>query len=236
MCKKTRFGLEKKLQFKNRRNDLYLAVFLVSAVFLLNRTVQYREGRKEYRELRELQAGFFLELSERTKARSVSETPEWTAADVLAAQNPDYAFWLTIPGTEIDYPVVSCTIPGYYLNHTFSGKETPCGSIFFQEQEGAFPWDNLVLYGHNMKDGSMFADLKNYIDKEFYVNHPDIWIYRNEEWLHYAIYSCMIIKEDDKQYYEKQVREVADSIITLSTCYGSRKRVIVQAVLLCYTE
>ena len=139
----------------------------------------------------------------------------------------------------------------YYLNHTFSGKENPCGSIFCGE--GA---ENLIIYGHNMKDGSMFGDLKQYINEDYFREHRYIMIYCQGDWQRYMIFSCYIIREEEVGVYqsyfnsEEEKRtylnnierkslyltgkqpEITDSIITLSTCMGKGKRVIVQAVLL----
>lgn len=120
--------------------------------------------------------------------------------------------------------------------------------------------ENQIIYGHNMKDGSMFADLKQYRSEAYFQNHRSIWIYRQGDWQQYVIFSCYtareeemgiyqshFISEEEKQTYLKSVEskslyttgsqpEITDSLITLSTCLGKGKRVIVHAVLLCYTE
>ena len=132
---------------------LLLAGFLLSVFCLVIRFADYASGRKEYRQLQEQLEAFADSLSNQTEEwnwnREEEDEDEWTR--LMTSRNPDYVFWLWIPGTNISYPVVKNTIPGYYLNHTFSGKENPCGSIFCGE--GA---ENLIIYGHNMKDGSMF--------------------------------------------------------------------------------
>lgn len=233
---------------------LLLAGFLLSVFCLVIRFADYASGRKEYRQLQEQLEAFADSLSNQTEEwnwnrEEEEEEDEWTR--LMISRNPDYVFWLWISGTNISYPVVKNTIPGYYLNHTFSGKENPCGSIFCGE--GA---ENLIIYGHNMKDGSMFGDLKQYVNEDYFREHRYIMIYCQGDWQRYMIFSCYIIREEEVGVYqsyfnnEEEKRtylnnierkslyltgrqpEITDSIITLSTCMGKGKRVIVQAVLL----
>ena len=234
---------------------LLLTGFGLSAFCLTTRLTSYETGREEYRQLQEqfeLAAGSTTDDAAAPKANMEKEE-KWTR--MMTSRNPDYVFWIWIPGTNINYPTVKNTIPGYYLNHTFSGEENPCGTIFCLEEA-----ENQIIYGHNMKDGSMFADLKQYRSEAYFQNHRSIWIYRQEEWQQYMIFSCYtareeetwiyqshFISEEEKQTYLKSVEsktlyttgsqpEITDSLITLSTCLGKGKRVIVHAVLLCYTE
>ena len=86
----------------------------------------------------------------------------------LQAEYPDIQGWISIPGTCVDYPVLqsSADEPEYYLRRTYKGEHRTAGSIFFQ-------WDcspesrNLVVYGHNMSDGTMFAVLQKMADEAF---------------------------------------------------------------------
>lgn len=91
----------------------------------------------------------------------------------LYAQNPDMAGWLTIEGTRINYPVMHTPgRPDYYLERDFSGKYNPWGCIYAREEcDLDAPSDNIILYGHNMKDGSMFAGLNPYTDREYWQEH-----------------------------------------------------------------
>lgn len=237
---------------------------LVSFLYLAASAERYQAARNEYRQL----AGDFcnsLEGKELCRSNEdLSDLSDLSDQDdpavVLRRRNPDYAFWLTIPGTHVNYPVVKSVKEGYYLNHTFEGEENPGGCLFVPADEEPLTSDNTIVYGHNMKDGSMFADLKRYIRKEYYEKYPDLWIYGEGGWNHYEIFACMIRPEEDdtvyrscffdcdekREYlkavcdasiYETDIRpDCGDQLLTLSTCYGSGKRVIVQAVLLCYTE
>lgn len=96
--------------------------------------------------------------------------PEYQAVYEL---NNDLVGWITVPDTKIDYPVVqSIDNPNYYLDHNFQKKWSAWGCIYVREQCDVFtPSDNVVLYGHHMKDGSMFAQLDKYKKKAFWEEH-----------------------------------------------------------------
>ena len=85
--------------------------------------------------------------------------------------------WILIEDTNIDYPVMQTpTDPTYYLKHDFEKNYTDYGCPFMQADCDALaPSDNLILYGHNMKDGSMFADLAKYRSKDFWQSHKTVW-------------------------------------------------------------
>lgn len=91
----------------------------------------------------------------------------------LYAINPDIVGWISIAGTDIDYPVVQRKgQTDYYLYRDFYGKQVARGCIYADEECDVFaPSDNVVLYGHMMKDGSMFADLANYTSKKYWQEH-----------------------------------------------------------------
>ncbi len=96
--------------------------------------------------------------------------PEYQA---LHAMNNHMVGWITIPDTKIDYPVVqSPESPDYYLNHDFSKKWSSAGCIYAREECDIFaPSDNITLYGHHMKNGSMFAQLDKFKKKSFWQDH-----------------------------------------------------------------
>ena len=85
--------------------------------------------------------------------------------------------WILIEDTNIDYPVMQTpTDPNYYLKHNFEKNYTDYGCPFMQADCDALrPSDNLIIYGHNMKDGSMFADLAKYGSKDFWQAHKTVW-------------------------------------------------------------
>lgn len=86
--------------------------------------------------------------------------------------------WILIEDTNIDYPVMQTPAdPNYYLKHDFEKNHTDYGCPFMQADCNVLcPSDNLIIYGHNMKDGSMFADLAKYRSKDFWQNHKTVWL------------------------------------------------------------
>ena len=94
----------------------------------------------------------------------------------LYLENSDMVGWIQIEGTGIDYPVMQTPAdPTYYLKHNFEKNYTDYGCPFMQADcDAQAPSDNLIIYGHNMKDGSMFADLAKYRSKDFWQTHKTV--------------------------------------------------------------
>jgi sortase B len=91
----------------------------------------------------------------------------------LYAMNPDLGGWLYIEGTKINYPVMHTPgRPDYYLRRNFNGESSSWGCLYAREEcDLEEPSDNVTIYGHHMKDGSMFAGLSSYTSREFWENH-----------------------------------------------------------------
>ncbi|NCC77485.1 MAG: class B sortase, partial [Clostridia bacterium] len=86
----------------------------------------------------------------------------------VRAQNPDAVAWLTIPGTRIDDPVVCGTDNDFYLKHDYLGNKDIAGAIYQDfRNAGSFSGRHSILYGHNMKDGSMFHNLRYFKEEDF---------------------------------------------------------------------
>lgn len=180
-----------------------------------------------------------------------------------AETNKDIYAWIYIPDTNIDYPVLQHpTDDAHYLNHNLDGSKGYPGCIFTERQNAKdFSDFNTVLYGHNMKNGTMFQNLHKYEDESFLEGHQYVYVYLPDQTLKYQIFAAYAY--DDRHllysfdYNSDRVREGylndifsmkslsavidqdvqtdADSrIITLSTCIGgqSSNRFLVQAVLL----
>ncbi|MBP5266049.1 MAG: class B sortase [Lachnospiraceae bacterium] len=101
---------------------------------------------------------------------SLSVLPEY---EEFLAQNPDLVGWLTIQGTSVDYPVVQKTDDNeYYLDHSFDGTENSAGTIYVDYRSDIVnPTTNTMVYGHNMKNGTMFGSLKNYLQEDFFKEY-----------------------------------------------------------------
>ncbi|MCZ0704646.1 SrtB family sortase [Natronobacillus azotifigens] len=86
----------------------------------------------------------------------------------LVGINKDYVGWINIEDTTVDYPVVKTGDNEFYLSHNFYKQEDFAGAIFMDYRNSMDKLDkNLILYGHNMKDGSMFGSLKNYLEEDY---------------------------------------------------------------------
>ena len=93
----------------------------------------------------------------------------------LKKQNNDIVGWLEIPNTKINYPVLQTTDNEYYMTHTYKKEYSSDGSIFLdKDYDWDIPSSNLLIYGHNNKNGNMFQDLLKYEDENYYKEHPTI--------------------------------------------------------------
>lgn len=128
--------------------------------------------------------------------------------DILYSMYPDLAGWLKVDGTPIDYPVMQDrTGEEYYLTHNFEGKDDNKGNPFISADASIEPMDqNIVIYGHNVRDGSQFGDLDYYLDKKFYEKHPVITfdtIYETGTYQIVAVVKTHVKQEDEAgfRYY-----------------------------------
>lgn len=97
--------------------------------------------------------------------------------DALQQENPDVVGWIYCPDTPVNYPVMQGETNDTYLHTMLDGTYNPSGSIFMDYRcDGDFLNFNTILYGHNMKDGSMFAMLKEYADEAYFEAHPVMYL------------------------------------------------------------
>lgn len=156
--------------------------------------------------------------------------------DYLKFINEDIIGWIEIEGTEINYPILKDNDSLYYLKHNYLKKYNSNGSIFTLDINPFEDYETL-LYGHNMKNGTMFSILGKYLDKDFLNSHQNIKIYtpnKNYEGVIFSAYSIGIGTEknnisnlcfDEKiEYYKNssQIKvdnvEITNKIVKLSTC------------------
>ncbi len=181
----------------------------------------------------------------------------------VKAENEDVCGWMKLDGTVIDYPILrsDTDMPeDFYLDHDIYGKKNRAGSIYIQRFNNVKLTDkNTVIYGHNMLNGTMFAALKKFRNKQFFDEHDTITIYTPGHIYTYKIFSAFLYddrhilnsfymgnSEGHAAFIEdclnpptlvKNVREditvtEEDKIITLSTCTSvDSERYLVAAVL-----
>jgi SrtB family sortase len=183
---------------------LFVIVGAIAAANIVIAQIGYAASQKEYEELRRyapptsgaaVTASPSSGIDEAGSAAILGPATEPEPLPNLSAINPDYIGWIRIAGTEIDYPVARGADNGEYLSTTFSGKKNASGAIFM-DSRCADGFDGFaLLYGHNMKDGSMFAGLNRYRESGYREEHPEItMITANGEILTYSIFA---VKETD---------------------------------------
>lgn len=177
--------------------------------------------------------------------------------------NMDLYAWIRIPDTQIDYPIAQKEgDDGYYLHHDMYGESRFAGCIYTEDCNSKdFTDPNTVIYGHNMKNGSMFNGLHQFADSRFFEEHPYIYIYTPEHVLAYKVFAAYTYDDrhimnsfdfTDKEVFEQYLDDIIhvramdanlredvpvtsdDRIITLETCVGgnSDARYLVQGVLI----
>ena len=182
----------------------------------------------------------------------------------LQGINSELYAWIRIEDTNIDYPIAQREGDHeFYLHHDMYGTERYAGSIYTEDYNSKdFLNPVTVIYGHNMKNGSMFHDLRKYEDKTFFKEHPYVYIYTPDAVRKYEVFAAYTYDDrhllttynfSDNAVYTQYLEDVQrgmtmsanlrddiwvsgeDRIITLSTCVGSGdtgQRFLVQAVLI----
>ena len=146
----------------------------------------------------------------------------------LQSMNSDVIAWITVYDTPIDYPVVQGTDNEYYLKHTFKKTEHVAGSIFLDKDNSQdFSNRKSILYGHNMKDGSMFQGLHKYESESYLQEHNKVYLYLPDgETLTYTVIKCGYVKADSDTFWLGEPVETPQ--LLLSTCGAdSSKRLVV---------
>ena len=194
--------------------------------------------------------------SEPAETVSLTTAPPRHDLAALAEENADCVGWLTIPDTGIDYPVMHTPDdPEHYLRRDFYGESASGGTPFLDGRNAAqAEGQNLILYGHNMMDGSMFKPLMNYLEPNFRETHKDIFLEIDGRQYHYEVLAVVETSVKSTLYTftdlsdpaeesdfraallketELEVVHQASGYLTLSTCNngGGNSRVLVIAAL-----
>lgn len=173
----------------------------------------------------------------------------------LFQRNEDCAGWLTVAGTSVDYPVMHTPEdPQRYLHKNFD-REYSAAGVPFIDGSCTLECDNLVLYGHNMKNGTMFADITNYRKEDYGTAHPTVELETAQGIQRFSLFAVVQARNDDSWYFFHTAANEAEflarvaeiqsralyhtglqpvygkQLITLSTCYdtGSTDRIFIIA-------
>lgn len=166
---------------------LLLAVFVFSAAYIIVTLWEYRSSEREYAEVAEkytITAERRRQPGQESEETPSGEEPEELSAspiivdfEALLEENEDIIGWLYCEGTAINYPVLHGKDNDQYIRHSYKGKYETAGSIFVESlNRRNFEDSNTIIYGHHMRNGTMFACLDQYQEQEFYEEHPVMWL------------------------------------------------------------
>lgn len=205
----------------------FAAMILISGIMLYRYYSEAKESADEFNVVASLVKE---ESTQPTQARVDSPTdPAETEPTInekylaVYEQNQDFVGWLTIEGTEIDYPVMQTPEePDYYLKRAFDGSYSRYGVPYMQENCVIGTSDNLIIYGHNMNNGTMFADLCEYEDREFYEGHKTIrfdTLYEEGEYAILAVFKTEAYSDSGFAYHKfVDAQEEADFARYVARC------------------
>ena len=191
-----------------------ICVFCYSAYNLINIYLNYKKIDDDYGEL----ANTYTSVKDEKKEEQNYLQIDWAT---LKERNNDVKAWIQIPDTNVNYPVLQGETNDTYIHSDIDHQKLSAGSIFVDcRNEKPFEDFNTVIYGHNMKNGSMFNNIKSYTDQSFADEHPYVYIQEMVKT------SSIHVDFDQSQ---------VQSLITLSTCTSagseSGKRNVVHAIL-----
>lgn len=249
---------------------------IISGCMLVREIGQYAESSNAYDELQA-----YVNLPERTEETSSMtdtaekipepEVPGFSLPSVdftaLRETGPDIIAWLTLENTELNYPVTQADDNDYYLRRLYNGKYNSAGCLFADCKNAAdFSDRNTVIYGHNMRNGTMFSALNSYADQGYFANHPVLFLMTPDGGYVVEVFSSFAAKPDeidsdaspwrlnftDNVVYANWLDAMAarsviqssvtvtsdDQVLTLSTCLNgnSGKRFIIMGKLTAINE
>lgn len=159
----------------------------------------------------------------------------------LSKINSDFKFWLSVENTNINYPVVQSKDNSYYLDKDFYKKDSISGTLFMDYRNKSIDDKNIIIYGHNMKNKTMFNNLNKFKDADFFKKNNKIKITLNGKEFLYDVFSAYIVESDydylktnfnNESDYQNYINDITskslykspikvnsnDKIVTLSTC------------------
>lgn len=208
---------------------------------------EYRMGELSYDKLKESVISVPQKTPVQQSSSPSQQEPEAETElpqvdfETLADINPDVVGWLYCPNTVISYPVPQGENNSYYLKHLFDGTRNSAGSLFLDSRCQGLEGQNSVIYGHYMKNGTLFASLSEYQEQEYYEAHPELFLITPENTLTIRLFSAYIAGGDDDAWQltfssqeeygawlerllerscftSEVIPKSTDRVITLSTC------------------
>ena len=170
-----------------------------------------------------------------TEAETMEELSVLAEYEAILQENQDFAGWITIEGTKVDYPVMlTKSDTDYYLMRNFNRQDDINGTLFMDARTNLKQRStNIIIYGHNMKSGEMFGGLKKYLDEDYWMEHKQIsfdTIYEKGTYEIFAVCLAQVQYRDTEgfRYYdfiqadsEESFQEYLDNIKQLSVFIGT---------------
>ena len=205
--------------------SLLLSAVLAVAVFKIVQTINIQQKEKEdFQIIAELVNTPIIPDETISTEETNEKKPETESTRNIAPvleQNADCIGWIFIDGTNINYPVMHTPDnPQKYLRLSFEKKYSQSG-VPFLDGRCSLQDGNLIIYGHNMKNGTMFSDLKKYLDTDFREAHKTIEFQTADGVFLFEVTNVIRTNISDERY--NQINSTDGRILALSTCYGSAK-------------
>ena len=183
------------------RKTIFLVALVVLIVTIIYLITYFAEGIIQTGENTKLAAKWQenIEVMSDTK----DENGKLIAFDSLIQQNGDVKGWLKVNGTKVNYPVYQTTDNDFYISHDMNKKKSRYGALFIDcanKIGTAGNSKNVVIYGHSMRDGSMFGELKKYLNHDFYKQNPTLdftTLYKEGTYKVFAVFITNTIPEHD---------------------------------------
>jgi len=250
---------KKKTKIKNKGKlivSIIQLIFIIIIIISLTKIVQWYANNKKSEKIMKNISDSIIIIDNEKDNNELSQQSYKINFEALKEENNDTVGVLKVKGTNIEYPVVKGTNNDFYLNHSFDKSSNSAGWIFADYKNKFDGTDkNIIIYGHNRRDGSMFYTLKNILNKEWYEKEENLkvkFITEKEETI-YQVFSVYQIEAEDyytktsfknNEEYEQFLKTLAkrsikdfninlnaeDKILTLSTCANNNKyRVVLHA-------
>lgn len=212
------------MRTRNKPILIFFCLLLSAAAVLAGANI-YSELKERQKEKEDFAAVSQIAEPTVTAAQTETEPTEQPAAErniqALITENADCIGWLSIDGTNISYPVMHTpSDPQKYLRRNFYGKYSQSG-VPFLDGRCDLQSSNLIIYGHNMRNGTMFSDLKRYVDRDFLNAHRTVK-FETTDGVQTFIVTEALKTNTSNAWYNRMTSEDGRHLI-LSTCYGSGK-------------
>ena len=234
---------------------IFVLVFVISGTVICRYYIDSAKQNKTYENLVNVIENAEINNNTKDNIEPPKKEDYFTHYNQLYEQNSDIVGWIKIEDTKINYPVMqSVNKPNFYLKHGFDKGYTKYGCPYVQENcNVSMPSDNIVIYGHNMSDGSMFAALNDYKSKDFWKKHRTIMfdtLTQHNEYEIVSVFKTVVSPNSGKGFkyyhfidaknelefnnYISECKKISfydtgvsakfgDKLITLSTCEYSQK-------------